>query len=113
MDWRLNNMKTQTENPMVARVYTPAIGTNVKLRLWNDYASRGITMWSWFRVLSVFVATRLMRDNDLHPCGYPRSNMATLQQTDGGKDVGVPIEVPLTAIEPPLGWKPTYDIYVS
>ena len=87
----------KTENLMTRR-YTPPVGTNVELRTWNDYVSRGINVWSWLRVCG----------NSCHDPG-----MLTLEVLNGQEHTHVYHDVPLAAIEPPIGWQSQYDINVS
>lgn len=81
------------------RQYVPPVGKLVKLRTWNDYATRNISMWSWLRVESdpLFDTMRLLE----------------VRVMNGNQETEQTLFVPLAAINPPIGWKAQYDIYVD
>ncbi len=85
---------------MTKRIYTPAIGQKVKLATWDQYReyAHDVPMWSWFQVLGI--------DTDT---GYLE---ARIQHIDAGK-LGNTYTIPLSAIQPPLGWQERYTITVS
>lgn len=81
------------------RSYKPAIGTRCKLRLFEQYTKLKMKhgtkephVWAWFRV----------EDVDSSEC--------LLQLYNGPEPCSERYRVPLAWIDPPLGWKPVYDI---
>lgn len=80
---------------MATRQYIPGIGKRVKLKLWEDYTSRGLSPWSWLAVLSI------------------NGQDVTADVLDGNEITGKQVTVPLSVIDPPVGWKPRYTINVK
>lgn len=78
----------------LTRQYIPAIGKSVKMRLFSDYTSRNLHPWSWLRVHSL------------------NSEGAVVHVLNGNKPTGEVLTIPLTVIDPPIGWEPQYTIYV-
>lgn len=89
-------MTTQTENQ--TRKYVPRVGANVKLRTWSDYTTRNISMWAWFKVLAIV---------------HDSMHQVLLRVLNGSQETEQEVTVPLAAIDPPIGWASTYDIYVT
>ena len=77
----------------LSRQYVPAIGKSVKLKEWSDYSTRGIHVWSWMRAHSI------------------NSDGAVVQVLNGSEPTGEVLTVPLTSIDPPIGWQSQYTIY--
>jgi hypothetical protein len=79
----------------LTRQYTPAIGKSVKMREFSDYTQRNISVWAWMRVHSI------------------NSDGVTVQVLNGAEPTGQIVNIPLSAIAPPIGWKSQYTIYVK
>lgn len=77
------------------RQYIPTIGKSVKLATWSDYTDRQINVWSWLRVKAI------------------NSEDATVEVLNGTESTGHVLNVPLTAIDKPIGWQQRYTIYVK
>jgi len=87
------------------RQYTPAIGTLLKLKLWEHYTAlirqheaEGKTsypphVWGWFKV----EAWSTMTGAELRVC-------------NGNVETGTLVTVPCSQVAPPFGWAPTYTI---
>lgn len=78
---------------MTLRQYAPPIGKSVRMRNFDDYTSRGIHVWAWLRVHSI------------------NSDGATIQVLNGDTPTGETLTIPLSTINPPIGWEPRYTIY--
>ena len=76
------------------RQYRPATGSLVRLKEYQDYTSRNINVWAWFKVLDVNID----------------ANSACLQHSNAGQLLEI-ITVPLARIAPPIGWEPRYEIF--
>jgi hypothetical protein len=79
----------------LTRQYIPAIGKSIKMRQFSDYTTRGIHVWAWMRVHSV------------------NSDGVTVQVLNGSEPTGQIVNIPFSAIAPPIGWHPRYTIYVK
>jgi len=78
-------------------MYIPSIGKRVKLKSFSDYTERKLNPWAWFEVISV----------------NPESKHVTLQLFDGLTPKDYFTTVFPTLIQPPIGWKEVYTIYVK
>lgn len=90
-------MTTKTEGK---RQFVPTVGNTVKLRLWSDYTSRNIHVWAHCKVLAIY--TEPYRT---------LSGTVDLQVMNGMQETDQIVNVPLAAIQPPIGWQPAYTIY--
>ncbi len=111
-----------TENKSTVRTYCPAVGTKVKLRTWSDYANRTINIWSWLRVASInsdqTITLRVLngdQPSNIEPDqdGCFCSGCDILHHTFECPNKAWTVTVNPAAIDPPIGWAPTYDIHVS
>jgi len=89
--------------------YIPNINDRVKLRLWEQYTSlmqeegfdipNGLVIWAWLRVDDI------VEDESSVNCWKV---IVTHMDADKPRKT---YTVPMAWINPPLGWKPIYDIY--
>jgi hypothetical protein len=76
----------------------PKIGDRIKLKTWEDYSSREWPIWSWLAVDFAF--------DPQWPTSRETIGVTVL---NGDSGTGIFGEVPLSAIQIPLNWKPSYD----
>jgi hypothetical protein len=88
-----------TLNNSPVRQYVPAIGSRVKLALWEHYSAVqsqhpefSIATWGWLTVRDIIA------DN------------AHVEYYNAG-DTGIFFSIPLACITPPIGWQPRYTIH--
>jgi len=89
-------MTLASRNDSPIRQYHPQLGKLIKMSEWSDYTSRGISPWSWLRVIGIDDSTVTVR-HATHP-------------TDPAQDTEQ-YTLPLYVIDPPIGWEPRYTIY--
>lgn len=80
------------------RQYIPAVGTLAKMREWSDYTKCNLSPWGWLFVVATHGDSVKVRHAP--------------SPTDRTKD-GPDIDIPLSAIAPPIGWKSHYTIHCA
>ena len=77
--------------------YIPEPRSRVKLSTWSDYSIFSLPTWAWLEVLSV----------------NESNNTVNVELLNGLAKTGTILDVPLSAIDSPIGWQERYTIHVS
>ena len=83
---------------MSKRTYIPEVGEQIKFKLFEHYAKRGLTIWAWLKVKSI------------HDMEKERP-WVLLDVMDASKVVGEARGL-LEDLQPPLGWKTEYEVCI-
>jgi hypothetical protein len=75
------------------RQYIPRVDSLFKMRTWEDYTSRGVNVWAHLKTIAVIGET------------------VSFQILDGDKPTNKYSSCPLSAVNPPIGWKARYTIH--
>lgn len=75
------------------RQYIPKVGSTFKMRLFEDYTSRGIHVWAHLKTVAVTGET------------------VSFQVLNGSEPTNNFSACPLSAVNPPIGWEARYTIY--
>lgn len=99
------NTNNSASNLPVKYRYIPEVGQHVKLRTFEDYSARGLSIWAHMLVLDVLPLNGNESDDFF--------NVIELEELNGSVPTGKTVRVPLSAIQKPIGWREVYDIHVS
>lgn len=98
MEFRTNPDSERINDTMTYR-YIPAIGKQVTMKQFSDYSSRNINVWARMEVL--------------HVDAVGDDYAVTAEVLNGNIKTGHVVQVPLSTIAAPIGWKERYEITVA
>ena len=91
-------MTLTQRNDSPIRQYRPPVGKLIKMSQWADYTARGLSPWSYLRVLGIDRDTVTVR----------HAPNPTVPAEDGEQ-----FTIPLYTVDAPVGWEPRYTIHAK